>query len=215
MNFPTAIAVSVALHLLLGCGVWLYMEHAPGPEVNATLDLSSVELSFADEVDDTAAVLPQLSAPPPVPAVDTPPEPVPEPPPETLPEIPDAVDVPKPEEKPRLPDPPPPQAEAAEQQSAPRPLQARVDAPPRPKRTIRPEYPKGARQRGEQGDVVVEMLVNAEGTVDGASVVVSSGFAELDDAALRAVRSARFTPAKSGRRSVASTARITLNFKLK
>ena len=82
-------------------------------------------------------------------------------------------------------------------------------------RAIKPEYPKGARQRGEQGDVVIEMTVNSKGGVDKASVVTSSGYAELDEAALRAVRSAKFTPAKSGRESVASTARLTLTFKLK
>ena len=94
-------------------------------------------------------------------------------------------------------------------------VQARVDAPPRPKRAIRPDYPKGSRQRGEQGDVVVEMMVNPQGEVDEATVVSSSGFVELDEAALRAVRFAKFTPARSGGETVASIARITLAFKLK
>ena len=224
MKFSVAIAVSVAVHLLIGLGIWLYMEYSPTPDVLATLDLSSVELSFADQVDDTAAVLPRAAAPEPelTPAPEKLSEPVLDTPLAPLPEIPDAVDIPKPEEKPRLPPAPTPSpdtpttaADPAPTPPAPSPRQARVDAPPRPKRTIKPDYPKGARQRGEQGDVVVEMLVNAEGRVDEASVVTSSGFPELDEAALRAVRAARFTPAKSGRESVASSARITLTFKLK
>ena len=38
---------------------------------------------------------------------------------------------------------------------------------------------------------------------------------ELDDAALRAARKARFVPAKSGATSVAATVRITIAFQLK
>ena len=95
------------------------------------------------------------------------------------------------------------------------PSQARVDAPPRPRRTIRPQYPKGARLRGEQGNVGLEILVNAEGTVDEVKVVTSSGFAELDEAAVKAAKAAKFRPAESGGRMVASTARLTLTFRLK
>ena len=214
MKFSVAIAVSVAVHLLVGLGIWAYMEYAPSPDVLATLDLSSVELSFAEEEDDTAAVLPQSSNPVlPRPEPERPPEPTVAETPEPLPPIPDAVDIPKPVEKPVLPQLPP--DVSTPQPSTPQPRQARVDAPPRPMRAIKPEYPKGARQRGEQGDVVIELTVNSKGGVDKASVVTSSGYVELDEAALRAVRSAKFTPAKSGRESVASTARLTLTFKLK
>ena len=214
MKFSVAIAVSVAVHLLVGLGIWAYMEYAPSPDVLATLDLSSVELSFAEEEDDTAAVLPQSSNPVlPRPEPERPPEPKVAETLEPLPPIPDAVDIPKPVEKPVLPQPQP--DFSTPQPSTPQPRQARVDAPPRPMRAIKPEYPKGARQRGEQGDVVIEMTVNSKGGVDKASVVTSSGYSELDEAALRAVRSAKFTPAKSGRESVASTARLTLTFRLK
>ena len=75
--------------------------------------------------------------------------------------------------------------------------------------------PKGARQRGEQGDVVLEIRVNAAGIVDRVDVVSPSSFPELDEAAVRAARAARFTPAKSGGAPVASTARLMLTFKLK
>lgn len=214
MRFPIAILISLAVHLLVGLGIWAYMEYVPSPDVLATLDLSSVELSFAEEEDDTAAVLPQSSDPvQPRPEPERPPEPKVVETPEPLPPIPDAVDIPKPVEKPVLPQLPP--DFSTPQPSTPQPRQARVDAPPRPMRAIKPEYPKGARQRGEQGDVVVELTVNSKGGVDKSSVVTSSGYAELDEAALRAVRSAKFTPAKSGRESVASTARLTLTFKLK
>ena len=210
LRFPIAILISLAVHLLVGLGIWTYMEYAPSPDVLATLDLSSVELSFAEDEDDSAAVLPQPSNPVlPQPEPERPPKPKFVETPEPMPSIPDAVDIPKPAEKPTLAQLPP------NSRPTPQPRQARIDAPPRPKRAIKPDYPKGSRQRGEQGDVVIEMTVNSQGEVDKASVVTSSGFAELDEAALRAVRSAKFTPAKSGRESVASTARLTLTFKLR
>ncbi len=111
-------------------------------------------------------------------------------------------------ETPNIPPPSPPAPAVA-------PKQAKIDAPPKPHKTIKPDYPKGARQRGEQGDVVLEIRVNAAGIVDRVDIVSPSGFSELDEAAVRAARTARFTPAKSGGSPVASTARLTLNFKLK
>ena len=81
--------------------------------------------------------------------------------------------------------------------------------------TIKPDYPKGARQRGEQGDVVLELSINRSGGVDAVTVVGSCGFQELDDAAVAAAKKARFTPAKSGDSAVASTARLKLTVKLK
>ena len=110
--------------------------------------------------------------------------------------------------EPPTPDPPPPPPEPA-------PLQAKIDAQPSPVKTIRPVYPTGARQRKEEGDVVLELSVSAQGRVTAASVAKSCGYPELDDAALRAARKARFVPAKSGASSVAATVRITISFQLK
>jgi len=222
-----ALLVSLAVHVLLAVGLVSYLEYAPTPDVVATLDLTSVELSFAEKVEDSAAVAPVPPAPPPEPpkpeSDDKPPEQkieklaAPDPlapkfpePKEEMPEI-KAPDVPKPSERSKQPEPPKPAPPAVS--AAPR--QARIDAPPSPKRTIRPDYPKGARQRGEQGEVTLEIRVDAEGDVSEAKVVVGSGFAELDEAAVRAVQKAKFRPAKSGDRGVASTARLKLEFKLK
>ena len=97
----------------------------------------------------------------------------------------------------------------------PAPLQAKIDAPPSPVQTIRPFYPAGARQRKEEGDVVLELTISERGRVAAAHVAASCGYPELDDAALRAARKARFVPAKSGASSVAATVRITIAFQLK
>ena len=226
MKFSTAIIASVAVHGLVAVGIVAYMKYAPGPTAVATLDLSSVDLSFAEDEDETAAVSPTMPAMPEV----EPPKPREEKPPEAeraedpLPPDPVAPKLAEPEperekmETPELkPEPEKPKVEHPPAEIAPAvaPKQAKIDAPPKPHKAIKPDYPKGARQRGEQGDVVLEIRVNAAGIVDRVDVVSPSGFPELDEAAVRAARAARFTPAKSGGSAVASTARLTLTFKLK
>ena len=217
--------VSLLVHGLLALGLVVYFEYAPGPDVLATLDLSSVELSFAEKVEDAAAVAAMPATPPA--KSQPPPQPVepPRPQAEKTPPLPPDPAAPKfrePTEEPRKLEDARRETEdekevRRETKDAPTvaPRQARVDAPPRPRRSIRPDYPKGARQRGEQGDVTLEIRVNAEGAVDRVTVVAPSGFADLDAAAVKAAKVAKFTPAKSGREAVASTARLTLSFKLK
>ena len=216
MRFSTAIVASVVAHGLVAVGIVAYMKYAPGPTAVATLDLSSVDLSFAEDEDETAAVSPTMPAMPEV----EPPKPREEKPPEAeraedpLPPDPTAPKLAEPEpereqmETPNIPPPAPPAPAVA-------PKQAKIDAPPKPHKTIKPDYPKGARQRGEQGEVILEIRVNAAGIVDRVDIVSSCGFPELDEAAVRAARTARFTPAKSGGSPVASTARLKLDFKLK
>ena len=201
---------------MVAVGIVAYMKYAPGPTAVATLDLSSVDLSFAEDEDETAAVSPTMPAMPEV----EPPKPREEKPPEAeraedpLPPDPAAPKLAEPEpdreqmETPNIPPPAPPAPAVA-------PKQAKIDAPPKPHKTIKPDYPKGARQRGEQGEVILEIRVNAAGIVDHVDIVSSCGFSELDEAAVRAARTARFTPAKSGGSPVASTARLKLDFKLK
>ena len=226
LRWGAAIAGALLVHVLLAAAIVWYVECAPGPTVMAELDLSSVELSFSDEKTESETVAPSLPA-----AVrhevagpkqeECPSEVRREKP---LPPEPGAYKFPEPKEEVRpietekdlrreTLDEDPEASDAKPQVAAP--AQARVDAPPRPKRAIRPEYPKGARQRGEQGEVTVEIEVDSEGRVSAVKVVGSSGFAELDDAAVRAVRAATFVPAKSGGRAVSSAARLTLAFRLK
>ena len=225
MKIVNAILLSIAIHGLIAAGLIVYFEYAPSPDVLATLDLSSVELSFAEQVEEAAAVASMPASSdnlrPPKPKVDSkPPEVKMEKP---VRHEPDEIKFPEPREDVRLEtkdvkvkD----ERRETEDEKAVRtpmvaPRQARLDAPPKPKRNIRPDYPKGARQRGEQGDVILEIRVNAEGAVDDVRVATSSGFAELDEAAMKAARSAKFSPARSGHDPVASTARLKLQFKLK
>ena len=209
-SVPLCFCVSILIHALLAIALSAYLEYAPHPDVLATLDLSSVELSFAEKEDEAATVAPlpatvgrRVPSPP---QEETPPEVKPE---KHLPPDPSSTKFPEPKLNQTI--------KQSEQSNNPpvAPRQARLDAPPRPKRNIKPDYPKGARQRGEQGDVILEIRVAAEGTVDDVKVVTSSGFVELDEAAVRAAKAAKFSPARSGREPVASTARLKLQFKLK
>jgi TonB family protein len=61
-------------------------------------------------------------------------------------------------------------------------------------RRPQPEYPVEARQRKEQGTVIVRALVNTQGVPAAVSVFRSSGYPDLDVAAQRAIWNARFTP---------------------
>lgn len=56
------------------------------------------------------------------------------------------------------------------------------------------DYPAGARQRHEQGNVVLMVLVTPDGQA-AAKVVTSSGFPELDDKSMEVVKRWHFTPA--------------------
>lgn len=93
--------------------------------------------------------------------------------------------------------------------------QARVDVPPSVEKTVKPKYPRGARRRGEEGDVTLEVLIAAEGAVKDVRIVESSGFRELDEAAVSAAKASRFSPARAGGAEVESQARITLSFRLR
>ena len=218
-----ALACAIAFHAALVTGAahlgWLSPDDATLPE----LDLTSVDLSFSDTPDETAAPVAQ----PPAPAIDAPPPPPPpetqtsEPPPIELPPDPQAPVIPRPAEplptdlRPPLPTPPEPdppkespppepQQPSVAAPAAPAPSQARVavDKPPSPRRRIKPEYPKGARQRGEEGMVTLKWDVLADGKVSNVQVIASCGFVELEQAAIKAIKSARFKPARNGQVTV-------------
>jgi len=173
------------------------------------LEISRVELSFAETPDDSApAVSASVAVPNAAPPVTDDTAAV-EPP---MPAA-DVADLPQPEQ-PTL-DFKPQTSDLKLQPPAAAPRQATVDALPRPCQSIRPDYPRTARLRGEEGEVVLEISVSAAGAVDDVRVVRSSGFPSLDDAAVDAVRAAHFSPATSEGRAVAASARLTLTFKLK
>jgi protein TonB len=77
-----------------------------------------------------------------------------------------------------------------------------------------PAYPSVSRRMGQQGKVMLRVLVNASGTTDKVEIRSSSGFERLDDAALDAVRHWRFVPARQGDRPVAAWVLVPIIFTL-
>jgi protein TonB len=78
-----------------------------------------------------------------------------------------------------------------------------------------PVYPPDARRRGEQGTVMMRVLVGADGAVVRAEISRSSGYRRLDDAALAAVRKRwRFVAARRDGRAVESWVIVPIRFAL-
>lgn len=57
-----------------------------------------------------------------------------------------------------------------------------------------PVYPAAARRRGDEGEVLLRVLINAQGGVEQIALERSSGIVSLDQAAREAVARARFQP---------------------
>lgn len=236
MRFLWALLIAAAFHAALGALLAFYLGRSFGPDVSATLEVSSVELSISENANDVAkpaVSMPSAGEPPQVRKLESPAPDKPDaqlaglPPLITPPAVPRAdVLAPAPMEPFRNP------AESAKADAAPEepekphdsssvinaadlaPDSARVDVMPKLRRPIRPKYPRASRERGEEGSVRLRLGINAEGAVESAEILVSTGFKLLDAAAVKAVKAARFIPARSEGKPVFSTAEIKLEFKL-
>lgn len=85
--------------------------------------------------------------------------------------------------------------------------------PPMPRVTllhrVDPLYPAGAERAGEQGTVLLQVLIDASGQVLNVNVIQSSGFSELDAAALKAVKQWHFAPLAAN-----AAVRVPIKFEL-
>jgi protein TonB len=79
--------------------------------------------------------------------------------------------------------------------------------------SLRPFYPEAARQRGVEGDVVLRLLIDADGSLAKVDVIGDPG-AGLGAAGARAIRQFRFRPGKVGGQPVATTITYVLHFVL-
>ncbi len=77
-----------------------------------------------------------------------------------------------------------------------------------------PAYPRGAGLRGEQGTVEMLVTIGAGGQVSSAEVAVSSGHADLDRTAQRAVLGWHFHPAMRGGVAVPTQSMQVFNFEI-
>jgi protein TonB len=81
-------------------------------------------------------------------------------------------------------------------------------------RAPQPEYPALSKRMGEQGRVVLRVLVNEQGLPAQVVVQTSSGFARLDEAGRQAALRALFKPHMEDGRPVAVFVIVPLNFQM-
>lgn len=80
---------------------------------------------------------------------------------------------------------------------------------------VKPGYPPVARRRGETGRVLVQVELDATGTVLKAFVIESSGYQRLDVAAETAAKQTHYVAARVDGLSVASSTTLPYTFELK
>ncbi|OHX36250.1 energy transducer TonB [Methylomonas sp. LWB] len=130
--------------------------------------------------------------------------------PEPIPELPPAESAPNPAITPSAPAPTSAPAETATA-SAPLSLpNLNADYLNNPA----PTYPPASRQLGEQGKVLLRVLVNGGGGVDQVTLRKTSGYDRLDQAALETVKQWRFVPARRGEQAVSAWVVIPVSFSL-
>lgn len=154
--------------------------------------------------------------------IETPPELAPPPPPKEV--------KPLPQPKIPLPKAPPSERAIKEEVVEPRPVEAPapIDEPkvaePAPVSLPRadanhlnnpaPAYPPASRRLREEGVVLLEILVKADGTLGEMRLKKSSGFDRLDDAAQRAVKNWHFVPATRGDEAIDYWYELPVEFSL-
>ncbi len=77
-----------------------------------------------------------------------------------------------------------------------------------------PRYPMAARRRGQEGRVLLRVLVTPAGQAGSVSLLRTSGHRLLDKAAMAAVEDWRFVPARQGGAAIESMIDVPIAFKL-
>jgi protein TonB len=89
-----------------------------------------------------------------------------------------------------------------------------VRAQPDYRKNPEPPYPLAARRRRQEGVVLLSVKVSTQGRALRVELKQSSGVAVLDDAAIQAVRSWEFAPARVGSTPYESEIEVPVRFKL-
>jgi protein TonB len=207
-----AVSATLALHAVVGAAL---LSYAPA---------RSALLAAAPIMVDLIAP-PKIEPKPEAPVEIVPPKPRPKPvvkpqpkPPEPLPVVTAPVETPSPIVVAPPPEPPPPpQAAIAPPEPLPPPVVVEVSPPVFNAAYLdnpQPRYPPLSRRIGEQGRVILRVLVTPAGSAQQIEVRASSGHARLDHAAREAVRQWKFVPAKRGEQPVAAWVLIPVSFRL-
>ena len=229
VSWPTRLlcgGVVLLLHLLLAWGLWQPMPaplQLPQPEVVSVRWLAEPP---APTPAATPAPPPAIRQPPPPPVVQPPvvqqaakPRPV-----ATKPKVkssppPKAVNRPRP-----VPVEPPqtaslmPTAAPTSAQPVPTPAVPPLREPQYQSASLRnpaPSYPPLSRRFGEQGEVMLRVLVSPAGEALQVELLASSGHRRLDEAARKMVAKWRFIPAQRGQEKIQAWVRVPVVFQLR
>ncbi len=77
-----------------------------------------------------------------------------------------------------------------------------------------PEYPKMARRSGQEGRVILKVLVAENGKPEKVVLATSSGYEALDQAAIEAVKQWSFIPAKRNNQAMSASVLVPVKFSL-
>lgn len=80
--------------------------------------------------------------------------------------------------------------------------------------TPQPHYPDSARRDGNEGRVLLRVLVDEEGRAKAIEVNTSSGHEMLDQAAIAALKKWRFVPARASGKPVETWVKVPIEFQL-
>ena len=87
----------------------------------------------------------------------------------------------------------------------------KYDEPPQLKTQIKPKYPPEAKKKGIKGKVYIKVFINDKGVADDA--IILKGIPELNQAAIDAVKKAKYKPARLKGEPVGVWVNLSLNFK--
>ncbi|MCK5833453.1 energy transducer TonB [bacterium] len=90
-----------------------------------------------------------------------------------------------------------------------------LEAPPKPVKEVKPEYPQLAEKAQVEGVVLVQVVIGLDGKVEYAEVIQARPEGFFEEAALKAARQWVFTPAKQRDKPVKVRYQIPLRFELK
>ena len=223
LDFRIAVAGSVLVHIIAFSVLHPFSgQFQPPPDVVLQVELAPPEpLPMAPP--EIVTPPPQPRAQPQVPRVTAKQATqVPKPPVETSAPVPIANDSPVVSQPPVVtesaPVPAPPSPPVAARPAAPVSPQPAITSPPNFNPAYlnnpRPAYPRLARRNGEEGTVLLRVLVTHEGRAARLELDRSSGFPLLDGAALEAVKEWRFVPASKGAEPVEDWVRVPIVFRL-
>lgn len=215
--------IALGLHAVLGAALMTYEPARAALFAAAPIMVELITPPQPQVKPEPVEIVPPKPKPRPKPKPKVKPKPVVEPqpkPPEPKPLIAAPVPVPSP----AFTAPPPPAPAPAPE---PPPAPAVVAAVPVPVVALTPPrfdarylnnpppaYPALSRRLGEEGRVVLRVLVDASGSADEVVIRDSSGHERLDGAARDTVRRWRFVPAKRGEQPIAAWVLIPISFKL-